>query len=259
MNSAPEIYEAILQTYKDKKRAVLAMMTEANGSVPQKTGSMMLLQKDQVTGTIGGGKIEFEVTKEMQGLLGKYFSPYKKRFHLTKENFGMQCGGNAEIFFQPVGAWFTCHIFGAGHICQELQPILKKMDFTLNIYDNREQYARERSFPVEVIDYNKISQKMNIQPLDCVVIITHSHAHDEICLKNCLQFSPAYLGMIGSKNKVKEIFQRLEKEGYPAEKLNKVDSPIGIPLPSRTPIEVAISIAARLIEIKDNMQKEPLS
>ncbi len=251
MNSAQEIYKALLQTYKENEKGILAIMTGTEGSVPQKTGSMMFMRKKEVLGTIGGGKIEYEVRQEMEERLSQHFPPYKKVFQLTRNKFGMQCGGKAEVFFQPVGNWFTCHIFGAGHICEELRPLLSKMDISLRIYDNRHEYAAKRPFPVQVIDYHTIAETVSIRPQDCVVIITHSHEHDEICLKNCLPFQPAYLGMIGSKNKVKEIFERLEKKGIPGDELEKVDSPIGIPLPSRTPVEVAISIAARFVELKN--------
>lgn len=256
MPSAPEIYEALVDTYRKNKKAVLATITAIQGSVPQEVGAMMLFHSDMVIGTIGGGKLEYEVTHEMHELLGRYFAPYKKKFHLTKEDFGMECGGEVEIFLQPVGRWFTCHIFGAGHICLELYPLLEKMDFSLQIYDNRKDYALERPFPVKIIDYNIIPEQVEIQPEDCVIIITHSHKYDELCLKSCLHFETEYLGMIGSKSKVSEIFQRLDREGFSKEKLKKVDSPIGIPIPSHTPVEVAVSIAARMVEVKNRLLKE---
>ncbi len=242
------VYKKINSLYDENKKGVVATLLKVFGSVPQNAGSKLLYDGENFLGTIGGGELEYLVQNKMVKLIQNRFLPFTEKFVLTEEGIGMECGGEAEVLFEPVGIWDKCHIFGAGHISQKLFPILSELGFSCVVYDCREEY-KNLPFEVKIIDYNNIVNTVNISEDDYVIIITHSHNLDEKCLVQILKnFSPYYIGVIGSKTKSKEVKKNLKKMGFLEKIIEKISMPIGIPIPSKTPIEIAISISAELIK-----------
>jgi len=160
------------------------------------------------------------------------------------------------IYEEIIGQKETAYIFGGGHVCLALSPILANLGFRVAVLD-------ERPF-INTLEENKYISELFISPfrdLPLVIkegphsyafIMTPSHVHDETILRGLLSKSLKYIGMMASKTKVAEIFARLEKEGFSKEKLNSVHSPIGLSIKSRTPAEIAISIAAEVIAIRNS-------
>ncbi len=149
----------------------------------------------------------------------------------------------------------TVHIFGAGHVCYALSELLRKLGFYIIIYDDRKDfvmmnnniYAHEKF----VINYRTINEQIEGKEEDYYLIMTHSHLNDAEVLAQLINKTHKYLGMMGSPSKVKEIYGQLEDEGIPKEKLLKVNAPIGIPINSKTADEIAVSIAAELIKVRN--------
>lgn len=242
-----EVFNQIYKLQENGKKGILATLVSIFGSVPQNAGSKLLLTENGLFGTIGGGELEYETEKMMKDAIAKPFRPRIIEVELTEEGNGMQCGGSASLFLEPVGSWQRCFIFGAGHVCQQLYPLLQKLDFQCMVYDNRKDYCRALDIPVEHIEYEKIAETLDIGPYDYVIIITHSHDLDAVCLEQTLNSDPYYLGMIGSQLKSSETKNILINKGFSKEKIEGVHSPIGIKMPSKTPIEIAVSIAGELI------------
>ena len=142
-------------------------------------------------------------------------------------------------------------ILGGGHIAKPLAEFGAKVGFSVVVVDDRPSFANIKRFPEarEVIceSFEKVFDLLKLRESDFVVIVTRGHRHDGICLRSALNYSPAYIGMIGSKRRVKEMKNQLIDEGYSQERLAKVNSPIGLDIGAVTPEEIAISIIAQVI------------
>lgn len=142
-------------------------------------------------------------------------------------------------------------VFGGGHIAKPLTEFGHKVGFSVVVADDRPFFANSDRFPEadEVIceDFNKAFDILKLRSSDFVVIVTRGHRFDGVCLRNSLKFSPAYIGMIGSKRRVKAMMEELLVEGYDKSSLDKVCSPIGLDIGAVTPEEIAIAIIAQVI------------
>ena len=142
-------------------------------------------------------------------------------------------------------------LFGAGHVGKALFHLARLQDIDITVIDSRDEILKQEDFPnAELIkvDYgNMDALKLNVyNPYFC--IFTHGHFGDKACLEWCLKQKTEYVGMIGSKGKVKTTFEKLLKEGYTEEQLAKVHAPIGITIGGDTPQEIAVSIMAEIIQ-----------
>ncbi|PKP31339.1 MAG: xanthine dehydrogenase [Bacteroidetes bacterium HGW-Bacteroidetes-16] len=161
------------------------------------------------------------------------------------------------VFTEMPGYRHHVFIVGGGHVGLALSRILLILDFQITIFDEREHvntfednvFAHEK----KRINYNEAGQHIPEGSNIMVVIMTQFHTSDSIVLKQLIGKKLGYLGMMGSKAKVNTIFRQLENEGISRELLQRVHSPIGIEILSQTPEEIAISIAAELIAVKNSV------
>lgn len=242
---------------QNKKSFVLCVVTEAHGSTPRKAGAKMLVFNDRsIIGTVGGGSVELQAINDALQVLadGK---PEKKKYQL-EDDLQMHCGGNMEIYFEPFYDDLKLYIFGAGHVGREVGKMAGDFGFTIIFVDHRpdiykefdSQYAR-----CIVSDYVSSLAQIEFSPRDFVVITTPKHEFDENLLEHLAKIKLGYLGMIGSKRKVAEARRRLlSEQKLSEEQLNFVNMPIGIPFNAETPAEIAISIVAKLIDVKNTLR-----
>ncbi len=145
-------------------------------------------------------------------------------------------------------------ILGGGHIAKPLVEFGYKVGFSVVVVDDRPFFANPDRFPEasQVIceDFGKVFYRLNLKESDFVVIVTRGHRHDGVCLRQTLNYDPAYIGMIGSKRRVREMMELLIKEGYNKERLDAVKSPIGLSIGAVTPEEIAVSIIAEVISCR---------
>ena len=238
--------------------AVLCIVTATTGSTPRKAGSKMLVFQDgSIKGTIGGGSIEFQAIQEELNIIS-CGTPFSKTFHL-EDDLKMQCGGTMEVYFEPIGCLPKLYIFGGGHIGKSLAGYATGLGFRPFVFDQREGIFEAWNMPgVETRngDFVQIIDSLTFDANTYIAILTHKHDFDETVLLACLPKEFAYLGMIGSKRKVAEIRKKaLEVHNIAESQLNKVDMPIGIPFAAETPAEIAISIVAKLIDVKNSSKK----
>lgn len=148
------------------------------------------------------------------------------------------------------------HIIGGGHVGLALSEMMQFLDFYVHLYDNRDNlntiqnnhFANEK----HLVDYNKIGSLFSNCERDYVVIMTVGYRTDKLVLQQLIPYSFKYLGMLGSGNKIKQLFAELKAEGVAAEKLSKVFTPIGLNIYSKTTKEIAVSIAAEIIREKNS-------
>lgn len=249
---------------------VIAKVVDTQGSTPRKKGACLLMRKDgSRIGTVGGGKLEAEVEKICRATFETKESQIY-HFRLKPEDqqgLDMRCGGDADVsveyidagtperFIEDFDVLATAYIFGAGHVGLALEPILRYVNFSTIVIDDRPDFANRERFPdadeVKVIDsFLDAYPGMETDENSYVVIVTRGHAGDYDVLKQTLKKTTAYVGMIGSKNKVREVYRMLAKDGFTQEQLDRVYSPIGTSIFAETPEEIAISIAGEMIKVR---------
>jgi xanthine dehydrogenase accessory factor len=176
---------------------------------------------------------------------------------------GLICGGKVEIFVEPVLPIPEMIIFGAGHISTQVSKIAVIAGFRTTIVDNRPVYANAERFPeAEAIHSNSFEEAFEaIVPTEntYLVIVTRGHQEDENVLRWAARTNARYIGMIGSKRKIRTIADNLIKEGIDRERIERVHMPIGLDIGAVTPEEIAVAIVAEAIHIRRVGFKHPLS
>jgi xanthine dehydrogenase accessory factor len=252
-----DIYEAIASLRRRGEKAVLATIVSTRGSAPRKEGAKMLLQTNgQIVGTVGGGDLEHQIHKEALKLIGGNES-HLVHFELTNEDAsreGMLCGGTVDVFIESIQSSPVLFIFGGGHISFILARIGKIVDFRVVVIDDRPEFANAERFPEAdetiVGDMASTMLQLDINNSSYIVIVTRGHQNDAQVLEWAATTPAAYVGMIGSKRKIHTIFSYLKTKGITQEQLDRVHSPIGLPIGAETPEEIAVSIIAEIIQVR---------
>jgi len=252
-----DIYEAIARLRRRGERAVLATIVSTRGSAPRKEGAKMLVQADgKIAGTIGGGSIEHQAYKEALKLISGNESKLA-HYELTNDDAskeGMTCGGTVDVFFETIKPLPALIIFGGGHISFFLARIGKMVDFNVTIIDDRPEFANAERFPEvdETIaeDMASVMKRLAINSASYIVIVTRGHQKDTNVLGWAVTTSAAYIGMIGSKRKIRTSFTHLKTKGITQQQLDRVHSPIGLSIGAETPEEIAVAIMAEIIQVR---------
>ncbi len=156
---------------------------------------------------------------------------------------------------QPVGTRGTAYVFGAGHCGQKLVPVLGTVGFFTVVVDDRGDFADRARFPTadRIVVPESFDGAVEALPIDedsYVVILTRGHLYDKIVLEQALRTRAGYVGMIGSKKKIAGILQALREEGFSPDDIDRMYAPIGLPIGAETPEEIALSIAAELVQVR---------
>lgn len=165
------------------------------------------------------------------------------------------------IFIEPVFPLPQLVIAGAGHIGQALAHLGHLLDFEVTVIDDRSEFACQDYLPdadrIIVDDIGKAVGNFPVSPDTFVVIVTRGHRHDSEVLRACIHSQAAYIGMIGSRTKIKRMRQQFVEQGWAtAEQFDRVHAPVGLAINSETVQEIAISIASQLVLIRSQIQKE---
>jgi xanthine dehydrogenase accessory factor len=173
-------------------------------------------------------------------------------------------GGKLQVFFEVMLEPPKLIVVGAGHIAVPLVQIAKVLDFHVTVIDDRLLYANRERFPaadeVLVGDMAQMLKEMTLTPSCYIVLITRGHKYDEPCLREILHSKAKYIGMIGSKRRIKACFQRFRDEEKIAEEvIERVYAPIGLDIATETPPEIALSILAEVIKVRRGGKAASLS
>jgi len=254
-----DIFQKILELKKSGRPSALVTVIKTRGSTPRGSGSKMIVEPDgEIHGTIGGSSVEAMVIEEAREVIasGKSRVVTHNLNDEQHEDTGMVCGGIMEFFIEPLNTAPHVYIFGGGHVALPLARLLAQTGFTYTLIDDREKFASAERFPealnIHVGDPAKIAEELEILPSDFIAIVTRCHDHDYTTLRAVIKKKYRYLGLIGSRNKRRQIFERLQKnDGIQADLLEKVHAPIGLDIEAETPEEIAVSIVAEMIAIKN--------
>jgi xanthine dehydrogenase accessory factor len=214
---------------------------------------MIVYENGKIMGTIGGGDLEKKVIEDAQKVIcNSTASVYK---HDLLHQHGMCCGGTVEIFIEPIVKLTRLFIFGAGHTGNALAKFASDAGFEVFLIDDRKEYIDECTLPqINKMNLNHLAacEALKFDENAFIVITTYSHQIDRDILAFCVKKPWAYLGMIGSDRKVLMTKKMFVESGIGnPEELEKIHMPIGLDIGAQTPEEIAISILAELIKIKN--------
>lgn len=175
---------------------------------------------------------------------------------ISRRVFGYQ-EGNVSYYAEQFNYDGMVYIYGAGHLSRELVPLLTHLGFSCTVSDDREEFATEEFFPdalaVNKVDFSNLGDP--VKEADYIIIATRGHLADGDCIRFALRTPAKYIGVVGSRRKVKYIREKLTDEGYSDADIDRIVSPIGISIDSETPAEIAVSIAAQLIQVRAKWSK----
>jgi xanthine dehydrogenase accessory factor len=253
-----DIYQEIVRIRAEGEEAALVTILSATGSTPREEGAKMLVKADgSIIGSIGGGSMEAQLIKEAIKVIGQ---GKPKQLHTSlnakdaKEEERMLCGGELDVFIEPILTPPTLYIFGGGHISLALAKTGKLLGFTIAVIDDRAEFANADRFPeadtILAEDFAKSFPKLKIDKSSYIVIVTRNHQYDDIVLEWAVGTGAKYIGMIGSKTKNEAIFSHLLSKGITKKQLDRVHAPIGLEINAQTPEEIAISILAEIVKVR---------
>jgi len=250
-----DIFDEIVKLRREGRNFSLATIVQCDGSTPQKTGAKMLVRDDgSIFGTIGGGSLEAEVIKSAL-IVMKDGAPMTVPFELTENQGHLVCGGTVLVYIEPVTAAPHIIILGAGHVGKALITVGKVLGFTVTVVDDREEYANRANMPqadnIVVVDFLNVFSKVVVKKSSYIVIATRGHDHDFDALKAALHTDAEYIGLLGSKRKRSLVLKNLEAEGFSQDDIKRIIIPVGLPIGSVTPEEIAISIMAQIIQMRN--------
>ncbi len=254
-----DIYEELVRLRRMGRKCALATIVDVRGSIPSYESAKLLVREDgSMLGTIGGGCVEAEVWTAAREAMdtGK---PRHLTFNLGQDaayDNGLICGGQLDVFVEPVLPAPGAFVFGAGHISRSLAKVADLAGFRVTVIDNREAFANRERFPeaaeVHAAEYEDVFPKLEINESSYLIIVTRGHRDDMRVLKLATGTPARYIAMIGSKRKVLGVVKELEKEGAPRAALERIHAPMGLDIGAISPEEIAISVAAEMIAARRN-------
>jgi xanthine dehydrogenase accessory factor len=259
-----EVFEALNRALEQGEDAALVTIVSSQGSTPQRVGAKMLVFPDgRMVGTIGGGCYEndaFWKAKEAIQTRKPLLVKYDLNDDFAQEN-GLVCGGQMQVYIEPLESTPRLYVVGAGHVGFNLAKLAATIGFKIHVLDDREKFANQERFPeaesVVVETIPEWLQRAEIPSSAYVVIVTRGHTHDLDALRSLAKRDLRYLGLIGSKAKVKRIYDALIEEGMPVEYLQRVHAPVGLDIGAVSPEEIAVSILAELIAVRRGKIHDP--
>jgi xanthine dehydrogenase accessory factor len=226
---------------------------------------MLVFADGRIVGTIGGGCYENDAAGKAREAIatGK---PVLVKYDLNDDfvqESGLICGGQMEVYIDPIAPSPGLYIIGAGHVGWHLARTAADAGFRIHVIDDREKFANADRFPgadsIAVDDIATWLHRAELPASAYVVVVTRGHTHDFEAIRALAARDLRYLGLIGSRAKVVRIFDALKAEGMPLECLGRVHAPIGLDIGAITPAEIAVSILAELIAVRHGRDVTALS
>ena len=320
MNKELEIWCFAAERLKRNESVMLLVVAESSGSSPGRQGFKMIVARDEMCGSIGGGVMEVALVEQAQGkskkAKGKSEAEIIEQIHRknSPNSSGMICSGRQTVIFRLITQddWRTVekiiqcvknkkerylqitsntfrvvrkekfdvdfrftnsesdflyeeklgfknkiYIIGGGHCALALSEIMSKLDFHISLFDDREdlntiavnQFVNEKKI---IESYEKIGEYIQSGNNIYVVVMTLGYKFDEIVIKRLIDKNFKYFGVLGSRAKIKTLLVNLQAAGFDKEKLVPLHAPVGLPINSQTPTEIAVSIAAEIIKVKNS-------
>lgn len=258
-----DVYDELVRLRGLGQKCALATIVQVNGSIPSYESAKLLVREDgSMAGTIGGGCVEAEVWNVAREVM-ETGQPRHLTFSLGQDaayDNGLICGGQLNIFVEPIVPQTRAFIFGAGHISKSLSKVANLAGFETVIVDDREAFANRDRFPEAVNvcagEYEEVFPQLNVRDTSYLIIVTRGHRDDMRVLRWALGTPARYISMIGSKRKTISVMKELEKEGIPRESFDRLFAPMGLEIGAVSPEEIAVSVVAEMIAVRRNAESD---
>ena len=246
----------LLSEFQQKRVPVaLVTVTKCLGSTPCVVGSRMIVTREKkIHGTIGGGKLEFKALAEAVKALAE--NKIIETTYTLGPEFEQCCGGKVELIIEPMNQSPELFVFGAGHIGVEISNLLKDTPFRVYLIDSRKDWFSNlklgdhvQECAVDVKDFKTFRDAVHWGSNCYVLVLTHDHTIDFEIIAMALQQETKYLGLIGSETKRVRFHNMLVREMKITEGMTRVICPIGLEIGGDAPKEIAISVAAQLLQV----------
>jgi xanthine dehydrogenase accessory factor len=250
-----DVFEEVAEMRARGERGALCTVVSTRGSTPGKeTMRLLVRESGRFTGSVGGGCVEAEVVAAALEVL-RTDTARRLEFRLTEEDTGasgLLCGGVLEVFVEPITAPHLV-LFGAGHVSRDLCRLAALAGYRVTVVDDRASFASTERFPdaqrlVVGATFEEAFQALRVPSSAACVVVTRGHSMDQACLDFALHTDAGYVGMIGSRVKVRGILARLRDAGrLEGVDVSRLHAPIGLDIGAETHGEIAVSILAELV------------
>jgi xanthine dehydrogenase accessory factor len=255
------IYQAIADIESKNETAALCTIVRSQGSTPRHTTSKMLVYPDgRILGTVGGGEVETRVRSEALQVIAEG-RPRLLSYNMADPARGDPgvCGGQLEIFVEPILPKPVLLLIGAGHVGKAVVHLAKWLGFYVIASDDRPEFCTPESVPeadeYQAVAMSDLPEKVKITPWTYIVLTTRGMNVDVEGLPALLGLPYAYLGIIGSQRRWAMSRKSLTEKGIPEAVLDKIHSPIGLEIGAETPEEIAVSIMAEILLLRNGKQE----
>jgi len=251
------IHQALAELEHQNEAAALCTVVKSEGSTPRHVGSKMLVYPDgKFIGTVGGGELESRVIKSALESLesGKAQSLSYTMADPSRGDPGV-CGGTVEVFVDPILPPALIVVIGGGHVGKAVVHLAKWLGFRVVVSDDRAEFCNPESVPGADAYYPvpmaELPNQLKVTRQTYLVITSRGSGVDAAGMPSLLDSEAAYIGVIGSKRRWLTTVKALKEKGVAEEKISKVHSPMGLELNAETPEEIAVSIMAEILMLKD--------
>ena len=268
--------DALNHSRANNLSCVVVLITEVTGSAPRSVGTRMVITAEHFYGTIGGGALEMEGISHARALLNCHDNKQGSNNFISSRciNLGPElsqcCGGNVTLQFDCHFANdFVIHVFGAGHVAQEVVRLAVRLPCITVVHDVREDWltkvddlicaekSASTALTTRLIDANIFAYIENLQPSAFYLVMTHSHEMDMEVVEAVLSRADAtYCGLIASSSKAAKFRNRLKRKGFSSSEIERLTAPLGEGIKTGdTPMEVAIAGMADILTARANISK----
>lgn len=245
------VLNALVKAIENRKPVALATVIDVQGASPARVGFKLLVHVDgECVGNVGGGELEKRVREAAREALAEASA---KTVHYSlredgEDAVGMLCGGDVTVFIEPYMTKPVLLIVGGGHIGRPLSEMAVIAGYDVKIVDARPERGNE-----------PMLDPSGITPATHIVLITEDHVTDEQALRDMLSTPASYIGMIGSRRKIRTLLDHLREDGFEEKQLSRLHGPIGLDLGGREPAQIALAILAEIEMVRHGGSGRPRS
>lgn len=256
MSTQRSIFQALAELENKNRAGAFCTIVRSQGSTPRGAGSKMLVYEDgSIIGTVGGGELENRVITEALEAI-KQGSSRMVEYSMADPQRGDPgvCGGQLEVYVEPVLPKPSMLVIGAGHVGKAVAHLAHWLGFWVIVSDDRAEFCSPETVPdadeYYPLQMGELPDKLKITPWTYIVLTTRGVDIDVLGLPALLNSNAGYIGVIGSRRRWMTTQKQLIEQGVPERIIDRVRSPIGLELNAETPEEIAVSIMAEIIMLR---------
>jgi xanthine dehydrogenase accessory factor len=258
------MFDEVAAALRRGESLALLTVVRVNGAAPCPPGSKLIVRQDgRLVGSLGGALTDARAREDGLRVIHSGQTEYIT-YHLdpdSGESVG-SCGATMDVFIESAHPEPRLLVAGSGYVAQALARLSVPLGWRVALVDDRSEFTRSADLPsvveIEMAEMPTWIMGREPDPMTAVVIVTRGHRADEESLRAALATNAGYIGMIGSPSKVRTIFRKLLRADVARTTLERVHAPIGLDLGAETPDEIALSIAAELLQWRRGGTGQPL-